>query len=60
MENEEDELIRCTVCGEPATKYLPNAVLPICDNTVCYVVRLDMVADMIDNFNKNKGSEYGE
>ena len=56
MENEDDDLIRCTVCGEPATKYLPKAVLPICDNTVCYVVRLDMIGDMINNFNKNKGS----
>jgi len=30
----------CEVCGEPATHYIGNAVLAVCDNVVCYHTRV--------------------
>lgn len=35
--------VRCEVCGEPATRYIGNGTLPVCDNDVCYHTRIEEV-----------------
>jgi uncharacterized Zn finger protein (UPF0148 family) len=35
--------IECDVCGCPATRYIGNATLPVCDNIVCWTTRVEEV-----------------
>lgn len=37
------EIIRCDVCGEHATRFIGKSTLPICDNNVCYHTRIEEV-----------------
>lgn len=50
------EDVKCSVCGEDATRYIGNsAVLPICDNVVCYHTRIEEVNKLVGEMNKGKG-----
>ena len=50
------ELEKCSVCGEEATKYIGNAVLPICNNVVCYHTRIEEVNKLLNGMNKGEGA----
>lgn len=39
--------ILCEVCGEPATHYAGNGVMPVCDNVVCYHTIIEEVNKQI-------------
>jgi len=46
--------VLCSVCGEPATRYIgKTGVLPICDNVVCYHTRIEEVNALLREM-KNK------
>jgi hypothetical protein len=49
VETNEIEEYQCNVCGEEATKYYKSYA--ICDNPVCFQVRLDYIAEVIKNYN---------
>ena len=36
-------VIQCDVCGQPATRYIGNRALPVCDNRACYHTRIEEV-----------------
>lgn len=39
--------VLCEVCGEPATRYIGDAVLPVCSNVVCHVIKTDEVKTLL-------------
>lgn len=43
MGDEAQGAVLCEVCGEPATDFIGNDVLPVCDNVVCYHTRIEEV-----------------
>lgn len=51
------EEVRCEVCGSPTTRY---AVVPICDNPVCYQVRLEHIEEMIEVLNNKLAATTAE
>lgn len=45
--------VLCSVCGEPATRYIGKAgVLPICDNVVCYTARVEEVNALLQQMRR--------
>lgn len=50
--------IPCEVCGVVATRYIGKAVLPICDNVVCFHTRIEEVNKMLQEFNEGETIAY--